>query len=408
MKRLKHNWQWKLTSLLIGFFLWSYISAGVNPTQTVTFSDIPVEIINQEVLNRENYEVVEMNPAKVSASFTGKRNALGTVRPENLHAVVDARELGEGQQIVTARVKVPGDLILSKTMNTQISIKVEKIITRSVSVLVDDQGTVGDNFILESVTPTPQSVTITGARSKVNQVHHLRASIDVSGMSEDSSSNVKLTPVNQKGAEVDGVKMSISSANVSISVLKQKEVPVTVRLVGNAKEDTRLQQVQALPAKLLIKGKSRQIDAVTSLSTENVDRSTITGSEQRSVSLIFPEGIQPVEDVRKVKLDIRTETPEDKTFDLPLSQVEFKGLAEGLAAQWEKADTILKVTLHGFPTDLANVDAKALTATASLVGKDEGRQEAGVQIQAPEGISVGTVVPEAPIVLITKKQGESN
>lgn len=255
MKRLKHNWQWKLTSLLIGFFLWSYISAGVNPTQTVTFSDIPVEIINQEVLNRENYEVVEMNPAKVSASFTGKRNALGTVRPENLHAVVDARELGEGQQIVTARVKVPGDLILSKTMNTQISIKVEKIITRSVSVLVDDQGTVGDNFILESVTPTPQSVTITGARSKVNQVHHLRASIDVSGMSEDSSSNVKLTPVNQKGAEVDGVKMSISSANVSISVLKQKEVPVTVRLVGNAKEDTRLQQVQALPAKLLIKGK---------------------------------------------------------------------------------------------------------------------------------------------------------
>ena len=50
MKLLKHNWQWKLTSLIIGILMWSYITAGVNPTQSATLSDIPIRIINLMVL----------------------------------------------------------------------------------------------------------------------------------------------------------------------------------------------------------------------------------------------------------------------------------------------------------------------------------------------------------------------
>ena len=54
MKLLKHNWQWKLTSLIIGILMWSYITAGVNPTQSATLSDIPIRIINQDALEEKN------------------------------------------------------------------------------------------------------------------------------------------------------------------------------------------------------------------------------------------------------------------------------------------------------------------------------------------------------------------
>ena len=100
MKLLKHNWQWKVTSLIIGILMWSYITAGVNPTQSTTLSDIPIRAINQDVLEEKGLKITEMEIRQVSMRIMGKRNDLGSLDRNYVIATVDVGSLKEGVQSV--------------------------------------------------------------------------------------------------------------------------------------------------------------------------------------------------------------------------------------------------------------------------------------------------------------------
>lgn len=375
MERLKNNWHWKLASLIIGFFLWSYVTAGVNPTQEMPLRDIPLELRNQQNLIQNDYTITGQDPQTLSVLVTGKRNQLGGLQPNDIIAVVDLSQYEEGMQSLPIRYESPSGIIITQTSAERVTLTIEKIITRSVNVNVEDLGQLDDNYILESMTATPQTVEITGSRSKVDAVERLVARVDISGLTEDRSSNVKIVPVNAAGDEVSDVTLSLSSVNVSLSILKQIEVGIVPNLRGELPEHIALRHVQVAPNTILVKGKTQIIDDLETISTEPIDQSQIFDDLERGVHLEFPDGVESVSGNSTINLKIDVDKKEDRTYEVPASQVTIQNGPAGVPTTLQNPAGTIIVTVNGFPADL---DALTPAQINLIVDLTDNRQTTGI------------------------------
>lgn len=311
MEILKHNWKWKLASFIIGILLWSYITAGVNPSQSTTISNIAVAFENQDSLADRNLQITHYEPNKLTVNVVGKRSALANLQNKDIVASIDARDLTEGEQTVTINYNVPSAVLIGATSDTSISIVVEKVVQEDRPVVVTTTGTLDSNYILEKLTTTPESITVSGPKSKVNQVTELRVMLDQSTLNRDTSSNLQVVPVDAEGKEVTDVKLSLSSVNVAASISKQKSVPLEMTLKGTALPTISIQDIKLTPKTVLIKGPVADIDAITVIKTKPLDRASVTKEGTYSIGLEFPEGIRPVnEEDRTVQADISIQVTE--------------------------------------------------------------------------------------------------
>lgn len=308
MNFLKHNLGWKIASLVIGFLLWSYITAGVNPTQEMTISDVAVQLENEDQLKEENYEIVRFKPEAVSVTVRGKRNDLGRLDKRAIHASIDASSIKEGSQLLPIHYETPDQVSLSSYSDYYTLVDVEKIVTQKKPVVVETSGELKKGLILEKLTPTPASLDVRGPRSQVDTIDHLKASLDLAQLTEEdlkgeSSLTLTVTPVTADGHEVEGVLNDITEVNVAISVLKQRQVPIEVNLTGKDPEGLEIDRVQLDPDKIRIEGRWDQVDQIERIWTVPVDRADLTEKEI-TVDLDFPDGVRDVEDRKQVKLTV--------------------------------------------------------------------------------------------------------
>lgn len=408
MDRLKNNWKWKLASLIIGFFLWSYITAGVNPTQELTLRDIPLEMRNQQSLTQNDYTITAQDPQNLSVLVTGKRNQLGDLQPNDIVAVVDLSNFEEGMQSFPIRYESPSDIIITQTSAERVNLTIEKVVTRSVNVNVEDLGQLDDNYILESLTATPQTVEITGSRSKVDAVERLVARIDITGLTEDRSSNVKIVPVNAAGEEVPDVTLSLSSVNVSLSILKQKEVGIVPNLRGELADDSALRLVQVVPNTILVKGKTSVIDNLETMNTEPIDQAQITEDIERSVHLDFPDGVESVNGNSSVNLKIDLDKKEDRVFDIPANRVAIENGPVGTLTALQNPDATIDVTVNGFPSDLDNLSPLQIRLLVDLADSTQtaGTISRPLTVELPEGFTLVSTSPRAVSIILGNEESD--
>lgn len=397
MKLLKNNWQLKLASLIIGILLWSYIMAGVNPTQSLNVAGIPVIITNQDRLSENEYQITSMSVDSVSARVVGKRNELGQITPESIKATVDAANLHEGTQSVPLQYSAPGQLVLSETSTNQIEVTVEKIIRHEKPVTVEQIGQLPDHYVLKNLNVTPQTIEVTGPRSAVDQVAAASVSVDVSALTADSSANREVRAVDANGNVVDRVRLSLASVNVTATVVKQKEVPIRLKLAGTSPDNRRILDSSIAPNTVLIMGKPADVDRVNAIETRPLDISNIKNDGLFSVTLNFPNGITPV-NPSEVKAQITLEAKEARDIDIPANKVQVDN-GEGRTYAPVNPDLVIRLRVEGFPSDLGKLTSDTIPLLANAKAPESTGPTAGTVTlplapAAVQGIKVLSITPK--------------
>lgn len=403
MNRLKNNWQWKLISLVVGFLLWSYVTAAVNPTQSLVLRDVAIEVHNQESLEAKKYVITKIDPQVVSVRVAGKRNDLGTVTSKDVKAVIDAANLEEGTHVAYIKYDRPSNVVIDHAATNSITVSIEKIVTRNMDITIEQTGQISDDYMLESITSTPQTMEVTGARSSVNSVAKLVAKIDVDNLSRDRSSNVKVIPVDEEGKEITDVKLSLSSVNIALSVLKQKEVPIIIDAAGETVGKIGIKSMQVTPSTLRVKGKNSAIDKLIGLKTETIDLSSITEDVEKDIDVIFPDNIAPVEDIKKVKLGIKLEKMQDSVYEIPLTQVDISSLPPTYSLAYDSKDKVINVTLNGLPSKLEKIKRTDIEVSLELDSAKEGKFSLTPVITVPDGVELKASNPENIDVVIKQR-----
>ncbi len=340
----RSNAFYKIASVLIAISLWVYVVVQQNPAKTEIMTDIPVNLINVESLTNRSLAISGETEFKVSVKIKGKRSDIIKTKPEEILAKADINDFSAGRNYVPVMVIVPDNLQLVEVQPAKIMVTIEDLITEGKSVKVNLIGTVSGGAEVKALSTQPEIVEVTGPKSAVSEVTHIRANVDT-GKIKDGSGSVSIPgePVNAKGEVVYSVQLSSPVIDVSFRYLETKEIPLQVPIVGSLDPSYELARLDK-PATVQVKGEKNVLDKIVEISCEPIDLKGATANFNATIKPILPEGVELSGSIRKATIEVKLIGISNKTFEYNASEVIVEGLPLNLRADIQTPSLQIKVS----------------------------------------------------------------
>ena len=288
-------------SILLAIIFWLYVRAENDIPMENQVRGIPIQITNEDVLESRGLMVSEIDPETINITFEGSSSVVPRLNRNNVTVSVDvARITSEGSYDLTYTVAMPTNLnttggsgITRSSDVETIRVTVVPLYTRELSIEGTFVGEVADGYQAGELEITPETVTISGEESAVNQV--ARAVVEVGGdaLTETYTGDLPITLLDRDGnvIEDDRISLSVDTALVILPVQVVRDVPLTVNLLpggGISQEDIdRYVKVEIEPAAISVAGSAEDLEAITSISLGDIDLSTVltTSSVERNIEI---------------------------------------------------------------------------------------------------------------------------
>ena len=331
-------------SILLAIIFWLYVRAENDIPMENVVRGIPVQIANEDVLESRGLMVSEVEPAAINITFEGSSSVVPRLNRNNVTVSVDvARITSEGSYDLTYTVAMPTNLnttggsgITRSSDVETIRVTVVPLYTRELSIEGTFVGEVADGYQAGELEITPETVTISGEESAVNQV--ARAVVEVGGdaLTETYTGDLPITLLDRDGnvIEDDRISLSVDTALVILPVQVVRDVPLTVNLLpggGISQEDIdRYVKVEIEPAAISVAGSAEDLEAITSISLGDIDLSTVltTSSVERNIEIA--NELTNISGVSRATVTITIEGLEMRTVDV--SNFELRNVSAGYHA----------------------------------------------------------------------------
>ena len=227
----------KLKTVILSVFLavivWFMVIYVNDPDITTTVSDLNVRFVGEMSLRDKKLAVTGKDKIpELSVVVTGKRSDLMNFM-DDIYVQVDVSDIDStGEYNLSGVISIPTTRIsVEKEKYGDIPITVEPLEMKDIEVTVKQTGMLKDKIVKSSVNnPT---VTITGAKSEIDEVAGAIATVDVSSIQEDGVEIVNYLLTDTNG-ELINKNETIESARSYVEVVNTiydaKLLPVVPRL----------------------------------------------------------------------------------------------------------------------------------------------------------------------------------
>ena len=227
----------KLKTVILSVFLavivWFMVIYVNDPDITTTVSDLNVRFVGEMSLRDKKLAVTGKDKIpELSVVVTGKRSDLMNFM-DDIYVQVDVSDIDTtGEYNLSGVISIPTTRIsVEKEKYGDIPITVEPLEMKDIEVTAKQTGMLKDKIVKSSVNnPT---VTITGAKSEIDEVAGAIATVDVSSIQEDGVENVNYLLTDTNG-ELINKNETIESARSYVEVVNTiydaKLLPVVPRL----------------------------------------------------------------------------------------------------------------------------------------------------------------------------------
>lgn len=379
--RLTHNLGLKILALVFSMGLWFVVNNITDPTIRKPFTNIPVEIINEEKITNEGkvYEVLE-DTDTVNVWVTGKQSIMNYITKDDIKAVADLSELTfmNTVSIKLSSAKYNSELeFTSSADNLKLSIedmkRVQMIINTSTS------GEPAAEYVVGTVTPSQNVVRLSGPESLINQIDHVEAVANIAGYSTDINSSVELKLCDAEGNEIksNSIKANITTIDVAVTILGTKEIPVNFIVQGEpAAGYVVSDEMITVPETVTVAGKKSALESITEL---NVADSALEVDDLKenmttiiNIRKYLPSGIQFADSTfnGNVSVTVGIEPIVTQEFEIPVENFAVGNVPEEYNAyikEFENEDIqSYKVSLSGIEKDIKKVDAKDIIGVVDM------------------------------------------
>jgi len=178
--------------------------------------DLPVEIMSVP----PELGVVSVRPKTVSVTVRGQERRMKSLTPADIRVFVDLGDSNPGEEnyiINRDDIKLPYSMSVRRVNPSSVTIRLEKIVTRTVEVKPFITGFVKKGFRISSIKVEPRSVTIQGLKTEVERITALRTEeMDISGLSGTATEELKI--------DIAGydVRLSVNNVTVEITITEEK------------------------------------------------------------------------------------------------------------------------------------------------------------------------------------------
>lgn len=305
-KKKNKNLTVKILALFISILLWSYVRTEINPDIVRQFKDIEVEVLNERVLNDSGLVLVDYEDTKISVKVSGKRKDINAIKREDIIAEVDLSGATEGTRKIPIDVRVPFTVELKDISERYVSFEIDSIVTEKRKVEINILKAGKDDIIKEN-TVSPSEIEVTGPSTYISRIAKVVVDVDIDKINQSNTIKLPIKIIDKNGEEIEGIKSNISTVEVSLSLLKTKEVNIKLNLLGQPANDYKIKSSQINPSKVTIIGKEEDIKNISELQTTDIDIDNLDKDKMVNLSFKLPKGIELYNKAKNVVLDIRIE-----------------------------------------------------------------------------------------------------
>lgn len=381
-ERIMNNLGLKILAILCSVVLWFIVMNISDPDGSRTFYDVQVILTNESIVTDQNkvYEIME-GTDKVDVTVTAKRSILDRINASDIRVVADFSNLTLSNtidlQLSTAIYN--SSLTNIKADVTSMKLVVEDKIQRQFRILATTSGELDTDYMIGSVTTDANLVNISGAESIINQVDHVEASVNVSGMISNINTKADLKFYNKEGELLDGSKITknISSVLVSVEILQTKKVQLVAEAMGVTAEGYAATGIiENSPATILIAGNSDILRTIESILIP-AEAINITGKKETTQTLVnikdyLPDGVRLANETYSgnVTVTVYVEPLIKETVLLLENQVQVLNLPETLTYEYRDIFTEdqseLELEITGLKALVEQMKAQPVVATIDV------------------------------------------
>lgn len=362
----------KIICLLLSFGLWIYVTNVENPIRTYEVKNIPVELINLDILSNSNFALSDNQQFTVDLKLEGYSNEVLKAKPEDFKIVADmsayALKLGENT-IPVQVIDYPKNINIQNNGFLGIKVNLEELVKKDFTIQSRIKLSYKDNIYELSKNIAPDKVTVTGAKSTVEKINAAIITGEEEGISKNLEKNYDITFIDTKGNEITGVSSNVKSAKLSVEVSNGKSVPINLKISGNPKPGLELKGTELSSNYVNIMGNLATLGNIQSIDTEEVDISNLEASSEINVKLVIPEGVTVKDGQNYIKVKVTLESLQEenknenvnKTLEIPVNYI---GLNDEF--DLETSSNKVNVTISGLQSEIDKVTEGSLNAVVDL------------------------------------------
>jgi len=316
-KMMDSPWFLRITALLLAILLFLTIKAdqdNLNAATTGNVTDI-LRDVPVEVYYDDGNLVLTGVPETVDMTIVGPTSIVQTAKQlQDFTVFVDLRDLNMGQHNIMLQVENVSDKLQVRLDPAYIEVNIEERVTRELRVDPEfNERLLDEGFILTGMKIDPERVRVTGAKSIIDSISFVKAT--VSGEQGLTKSFTEESSVKVLDKDLSKLNVTIEPQQVNVTVDIEeysKEVPITLRQTGTAKEGVTINNLTASFTMVNVYGNQAVVDMLEEIFVD-VDISKLDDSKQLTLKIPQPEGVSRIsESELKVDADV-TPAPEEQS-----------------------------------------------------------------------------------------------
>ena len=398
--RLTNNLGLKIIALFFSAFLWLIVVNVSNPIGSRTFSDIPVTIVNDDIIKSSGEVYQVLGEDTVSVVVYANREIRQKLRTEDIVATADVAQMDTTTNLIPINITIPdysGDYDSAVAVPRNIRIQREKSGSKVLALTAETGATTPrDGYTLGDITVDPANITITGPESALDKIDRAVARVDVSGKSKDEDIKADLILYDANGNELSQTQLDNNLGEdgiiVSVEILKEKTVPVEFGVTGTPAEGFRYTGCTSVPESIRICGKTEAINDVDKISVPAsvIDISGADAPIERTVNITqyLPENVMLVDDnAGEIVVTAMVEQEGTRTIKMLVSSIRISNLADDLEVDYEP-DADIDLQFRGEEKALDLLDISNAVSVDLSEYTDPGIYDVPVQVNTPSGIEM--------------------
>lgn len=354
--------------VILSFGLWLYISNVENPNRSLDLKNVNVTIENESSLTDLNLAVSPNQKFSINLKVEGPAKKIYSISRDDFKLKVDISSyaLKIGTNIIPVEVvDYPDGINIKNTGNLTISIVIEKIEKKEMSITSNVDMTFEDGITKISSDIDPNKVTISGPSSTLNKVNSVILYGSEHNINSNFSKSFNIKAVDENGDIVDGVELDIEEATLIVKVSRSKEVPIKINYVNSLPNGINKVEDKSSLDKVSIIGDPDTISSIESIETEPIDLSQIHSNNDVNCNLIVPDGVTILNHNTSVTVSIKVENNNTVTKTIEGVKINYKDeLLDNYT--YEHLVNTVNIEVSGKESDLDNIVASDILVEASL------------------------------------------
>ena len=420
LNRIFQNWPLKLLAVVAAVLVWFVIMMLADPTDTQTYYNIPVKLLNEELLTQANKSYTVEGGATPTVSI--RVSAAGSVHRELTAA--DFTATADVSKMFDVTGRVPIEVVCSNTsLSRQISsitpqtetlkINFEDIVTQEFTIDLRTRNDLPDGYFISRQWTSPSTVTVAAPASVMERISSVVAEVDVTGLTESTTlenSPLRFLSGTGQALALDTARdttVSTDAVTVGLDIFTMKTIPVVIsqaaldKVKNEVSDGYRYIKATQTVSSVQVKGLPSRLADISMISIPESALNLRGAKESRSFNLALsdylPAGIELM-DGQESRITITLEVVELDVREFTIDTLRVSGMDEDYRYQFSRTVTVY---IRALEADFSGFNLSAVSASLDLgeYATMEGTHRLEVTVSCSD--SVFTPLPGKTFAVIT-------